>query len=227
MIRVMVVDDQNLIRHALQMYLESESDIEVVGHANDGNQALEQIPTLNPDLVLIDLEMPGMDGFTTIKFVSERFPEVKILVLSSHDREEYINKAIAAGAKGYLHKNTPPEELINAVRYIYKGYFQLGPGLAGKVKSFDSSFSSEKLSKLEEKFNQRLQEIERKIESLSPVNKDEILTELKLAKNQVVKSTIQYKKLQQQVSWLFLCVITLVVIAISGMIIFIFIDVLG
>jgi DNA-binding NarL/FixJ family response regulator len=226
MIRVLVVDDQNLIRHALQIYLESESDLEVVGHANDGTQAIEKIPTLNPDVALIDLEMPGMDGFTTIKFVSQRFPEVKILVLSSHDDEEHINKAIDAGAKGYLQKNTPPEELINAVRYVYKGYFQLGPGLAEKIKFRDNQFSSDQLNKLEENFNQRLHEIEKKLKYLPTMESDEILTELKLTKNQLFKNNIAYKKLQQQVSWLFICVISLVIIAVSAILFFIFINIL-
>ena len=132
-ISILIVDDQDLIRQAINMYLERESDLEVVGYAENGNEALKQIELLTPDIAIVDLEMPDMDGLTTIKIIRDRFPETKILILSSHDDQQHINQAIEAGAKGYLVKGTPAEELANALRSLNKGYFQLGPGLMEKL----------------------------------------------------------------------------------------------
>lgn len=132
-IRILVVDDQNLIRQTIQMYLEEESDLEVIGYAENGTTALQLIEKLNPDIVMMDLEMPDMDGLTTIQIIRDRFSQTKILVLSSFDDRENINQAIKAGAKGYLTKATPARELANAVRSVNQGYFQLGPGLMEKL----------------------------------------------------------------------------------------------
>jgi len=132
-IRILVVDDQNLIRETIQIYLEQELDLKVIGYAKNGIEALKQIEKLDPDVVVLDLEMPGMDGLTTIANIRDRFNRTKILVLSSHDDRDRINQAIEAGAKGYLIKGTPAKELANAVRSVNQGYFQLGPGLMEKL----------------------------------------------------------------------------------------------
>lgn len=147
-IRILVVDDQNLIRQTIQMYLEEEADLEVIGYAENGATALQQIEKLNPDIVMMDLEMPDMDGLTTIQIIRDRFSQTKILVLSSFDDRENINQAIKAGAKGYLTKATPARELANAVRSVNQGYFQLGPGLMEKLVisiSNDTEVSSKSL----------------------------------------------------------------------------------
>lgn len=147
-IRILVVDDQNLIRQTIQMYLEEESDLEVIGYAENGATALQLIEKLNPDIVMMDLEMPDMDGLTTIQIIRDRFSQTKILVLSSYDDRENINQAIKAGAKGYLTKATPARELANAVRSVNQGYFQLGPGLMEKLVisiSNDTEVSSKSL----------------------------------------------------------------------------------
>lgn len=132
-INILIVDDQDLIRQAINMYLEQEPDLKVIGYAKNGTEALKQIELLTPDIAIVDLEMPDMDGLTTIKIIRERFPETKILILSSHDDQHRINQAIEAGAKGYLVKGTPAQELANAIRSLNKGYFQLGPGLMEKL----------------------------------------------------------------------------------------------
>lgn len=132
-IRILVVDDQNLIRETIQIYLEQEADLKVIGYAENGTEALEQIEKLDPDVVVLDLEMPGMDGLTTINNIRDLDRRTKILVLSSHDDRDRINSAIEAGAKGYLTKGTPAKELARAVRSVNQGYFQLGPGLMEKL----------------------------------------------------------------------------------------------
>lgn len=132
-VRVLVVDDQKSVRLTLKLYLESNSQIEVVALAEDGVAALEIIAQLQPDVVLIDLEMPGMNGITTIEIINERFPETKTLVLSSHDEQAYIHQAIMAGAKGYLMKGASEEQLTTAVLKVYQGYFQLDSKLSAKI----------------------------------------------------------------------------------------------
>jgi hemolysin D len=133
MIRILLVDDQKSIRESLKMILESAPDLQVVGTASDGHTAIEQVSYLKPDVVLIDMEMPGLDGVSATQVISENFSDVKVLVLSMHDDEALIAKSTHAGALGYLLKNTPPQELRAAVRFVQLGYPQYGPGLLKKL----------------------------------------------------------------------------------------------
>ncbi|OLP15970.1 DNA-binding response regulator [Leptolyngbya sp. 'hensonii'] len=132
-IRVLIVDDQNLIRRALRLLLADERSLEVVGEADTGEAAIAQVEALRPDVVLMDILMPGMDGVEATREIGQRFPETRILVLSIDDDDEYIAQALKYGAAGYLLKNTPPEELALAIQTVYKGYTQLGPGLGRKL----------------------------------------------------------------------------------------------
>ena len=150
-IRILIVDDQNLIRETIQMYLSQETDLEVVGYGEDGATAIAQIEKLSPDVAILDLEMPNTDGNSIIKTICDRFTDTKILVLSSHEDSQRINEAINAGAKGYLTKGTPAKELATAVRSVNKGYFQLGPGLMEKLVISMSNSASENSRSLEEK----------------------------------------------------------------------------
>ncbi|MBV8884255.1 MAG: response regulator transcription factor [Chroococcidiopsidaceae cyanobacterium CP_BM_RX_35] len=133
MIRILLVDDQRVIREGLQALLEPEVDFQVVGSANDGQTAIEQVEALQPDVVLIDIQMPRMDGVTATRIITQRFSETKVLVLSSYDDEASLANALRAGAKGYLLKDTPATELADAVRSVNKGYAQIGPGLFDKI----------------------------------------------------------------------------------------------
>ncbi|MEY2831553.1 MAG: hypothetical protein RLZZ574_811, partial [Cyanobacteriota bacterium] len=141
-IRVLIVDDQNSIRQRLKLLLEPEQDLEIIGIAEDGAIAIKQVESLQPDVVLIDLEMPGMNGVKATKIISKRFADCQILVLSSHDTNEYLNQAMDAGAKGYLLKNTPAQELSNAIRSVHKGYSHLSPGLWEKIRQVKSKPSA-------------------------------------------------------------------------------------
>jgi hemolysin D len=134
-IRILVVDDQLFIRELLQSYLIPEPDLSIVGLADSGESALKLLSDLQPDIALIDIEMPGMDGLMTTQKIVQHFSHTKVLVLSSHDDETYIRKSLQAGAQGYLLKNTPPQDLIHAIRFVHKGYLQLGPGLYEKLES--------------------------------------------------------------------------------------------
>lgn len=129
---VLIVDDQNTVRNILESYLKTDSNIKVVGFAVDGQEAIEKIATLQPDVVLMDLEMPIMDGLTATKIITDRFVTTKVLILTVNDNDYHLNKALQNGAKGYLLKTATAEELINAVQQVHKGYFHLGLELVEK-----------------------------------------------------------------------------------------------
>ncbi len=120
MIRILIADDANLIRQALNIYFKLEPNLEIVGTAENGKTALKLIEELNPDVVLMDMEMPEMDGLTATQIISERFPETKVLMISSHNTQYYIDKALEVGANGYFIKSTPAEELSEAIKLIYE-----------------------------------------------------------------------------------------------------------
>lgn len=133
MVRILIADDQKTTREILKSYFEPESDLEVVGVAVDGKEALEKIETLHPDIALLDIEMPKIDGLTATRIISQRFPQTKVLILSSHDGDEYLSRALQVGANGYLLKTTSGAEIVSSIRSVFQGYFQLGPGLLEKV----------------------------------------------------------------------------------------------
>ena len=180
MIRLLVADDQNLIRHALQVYLETEKDLEVVGSAQDGKTTLEQIEALSPDVVLLDIEMPGMNGLNTTQIICQKFPETKVLVLSSHDDEYYINQSLKMGAQGYLLKNTAAEDLANVIRSVHKGYFQLGPGLSKKLMgNFTSSESNAEINTaVKDKIEIYFEKIQKQIDDKIQIKWQEIQDEI-------------------------------------------------
>ncbi|MGF1589369.1 MAG: response regulator [Pleurocapsa sp.] len=133
MIRVLLVDDQKMVRETLKVSLETETDIEIVGTANNGIAAIEQVELLQPDIVIMNMEMPGLDGASATKQITNRFAETKVLIHTSYDSDEYITKSLAMGAKGYFLKNIETPDLVGAIRNIYKGYTQIAPGLLEKL----------------------------------------------------------------------------------------------
>ena len=128
-IRILIVDDQKMIREGLKALLQTESDLQVVGTADNGEDSIKQVETFKPDIVLMDMEMPGMDGVSATRVICEKFPDVRVLVLSTFDTEEYVARSLSSGAMGYLLKGTPAPELTNAIRSVYLGYAQIGPGI--------------------------------------------------------------------------------------------------
>ena len=139
-IKVLVVDDQHFARQFLSKVLDTDTEashLKVIGTADNGQQALQKVEFLHPDVVLIDLEMPEMDGISATRIIAQKYPDCKVLVLSSYDRSDYLHNALQAGAKGYLLKNTPGNEIKNAISSVSKGYYQVGPGLL--AKAFDNT----------------------------------------------------------------------------------------
>ncbi|WP_245894053.1 response regulator [Chamaesiphon polymorphus] len=134
-IRILIVDDRKFVLELLQSYFDLEQDLEVVGSVDNSQTALELIASLHPDIVIVDIEMPDVNGLMLTQAISQNFSQTRVMVLSNHDSPDYIRKALAAGARGYLLKNTPAQELIHAIHLIYRGYLQIGPGLFEKLES--------------------------------------------------------------------------------------------
>ncbi len=151
MIRVLLVDDQTIIRQGLANLLENQPDLKVVGDAANGQQAIAQVSKLyntphQPDVILMDVRMPVVDGVAATKQLCADFPEVHILVLTTFDDTEYVQQAMHWGAKGYLLKQTPIQELVVAIRSVYQGYTHMGPGLfektLGSAQTLETSLGS-------------------------------------------------------------------------------------
>lgn len=133
--RVLIADDQRLVRAGLRMLCESTDGVQVVGEAADGAQAVRLAAELTPDVILMDLRMPGVDGITAIGQVLSGRPEAKILVLTTFDDDDHLYPALAAGAAGFLVKDTDPAELIAAVHRVAAGDFVLSPHLLQRLVS--------------------------------------------------------------------------------------------
>jgi NarL family two-component system response regulator LiaR len=135
MIRVLICDDQAVVCDGLEMILSVDAEIEIVGSANDGAEALEIISRERPDLVLMDLKMPGMNGIQATRLIRQKYPETKVLVLTTFADDEWVFDAIRSGAAGYLLKDTSGAELVKAVRNAAKGETPVDAKVAGKLFS--------------------------------------------------------------------------------------------
>lgn len=133
MIRLLLVDDQTLVRQGIQTLMELEDDFEVIGLANNGREALAMVEQLRPDVVLMDVRMPVMDGVAATREICQRFPETQIIILTTFDDDEYVFEGLRAGARGYLLKDVNSDELANAVRTVAAGQALIQPSIASKV----------------------------------------------------------------------------------------------
>ena len=133
MIRVLICDDQAIARHGLQMILASAPDLKVVGQAQDGQEAVELTAQLAPDVVLMDLKMPRLNGVQATRRIRSQYPDVQVLVLTTYDADEWVFNAIRAGANGYILKDTPPDQLLSAIRDAAAGKTPVDPAVAGKL----------------------------------------------------------------------------------------------
>lgn len=148
MIKVMIVDDQALIREGLQMILSLYNDIDIVGEAFNGQHALDIIKNINPDVVLMDIRMPIMDGVEATKIIKEKYPHIKVIILTTFNEDEYIFEGLKNGADGYILKDIKSEEIVKAIKEAYKGNVLLQPEVAKKVvKSFNNLNKNNKLTK--------------------------------------------------------------------------------
>lgn len=133
-IKVLLVDDQPLFVHSLADVIRSRaSDIEIIGIVEDGEKAILFLENLEPDIIIMDIKMPVMNGVEATKVISVKFPEIKIMMLTTFDEDEYVIEALNHGAKGYLLKNILPEEVIIAIRALYAGVNQISPTIVARL----------------------------------------------------------------------------------------------
>ena len=135
MTRVLLVDDQTLIRQGIHVLLMTEPGMEVVGEATNGKEALQFVEQLRPEVVLMDVRMPEMDGVTATREITARHPEIGVIILTTFDDEAYIFEGLRAGARGYLLKDISSEEMAEAVRVVAKGGALIQPSITRKVLS--------------------------------------------------------------------------------------------
>lgn len=147
-VRVLIVDDHTIVRSGVRLLLESEEDITVVGEAISGEESLNLIESLQPDVVLMDITMPGIDGMEATRQIKERWPETQILALTMHKGEEYFYKMIKLGASGYILKTAEADELIHAVRIVASGEIYLYPTMTRQlVKDYFNLAAEDKQDK--------------------------------------------------------------------------------
>jgi len=135
MIRLLLVDDNEFVSEGMQAILNLESDLDVVGVAKNGQDAIQQVEALKPDVVLMDIRMPVMDGIEATRIICQQFSNSKVVALSTFDNDDYVSQAIEAGAKGYLLKDMPKEELAQLIRLVDRGYSVIVDRLREKMDS--------------------------------------------------------------------------------------------
>ena len=181
MIRILIVDDQNFTRKAIQAILDKEEGIEVIGQAANGIEALKFIKYNIPDIALVDLEMPEMNGYNLTYQIARNFQKTKVIILSVSDDRESIDTAVKAGAKGYLLKTTSGKEIADTIRYVQRGYFQLGPGLFEKILSnFNEGkpVTSNDLLRLQNHAQQSFEQLEAQLLDKNELVRQELFQEL-------------------------------------------------
>lgn len=186
MIRLLIVDEQKSIQESLKFLLAKEKEIKIVATAPNGKVAVEKVKELHPDIVLMDLSMPIMDGVTATQIISERYPQTRILVLTNSNQSQSLNQALVAGAKGYLLKTAPIEDIITALHAVHRGCVYFGPHV-WQTPTFFSISSLKSQSQLKSLTNKIAQEIIicwRTQSEQKPTSATDILTVLRLINNQ-------------------------------------------
>ena len=145
-IRILIVEDQRIVREGLTALLEDEAEVEIAGEAADGQQAVDLFGQIQPDVVLMDLQMPLVDGAEATRRIREQAPEAHILVLTTYATDEFIFKALRAGAQGYVLKDASADELLAAIRAVYHGQTWLAPAVAARLVAGVSAGAPEPLT---------------------------------------------------------------------------------
>jgi DNA-binding NarL/FixJ family response regulator len=159
MIKVIICDDQAIVRDGLEMLLKLEQDIEVIGVAQDGAEAVELAEAHLPDLMLMDLKMPGITGVEATRRIRAKHPEIKVLVLTTYDDDAWVFDAIRAGASGYLLKDTPRNQVVEAIRGTVEGKSYLDPNVTGKLLEQTASQQVQPSSKITDELTNREEEV--------------------------------------------------------------------
>jgi DNA-binding NarL/FixJ family response regulator len=181
--KILLCDDQAVIRDGLEMLLNLEKDFQVIGAAQDGAEAVELAAQKQPDLILMDLKMPIMNGIEATREIHAKFPNIKILVLTTYDDDEWVFDAIRAGASGYLLKDTPRQKIVEAIRGTVEGKSFVDPAVAGKLLNQVASKQTQPTSILTDKLTERELDVLRLI--AKGINNSEIANQLHLSEGTV------------------------------------------
>jgi len=181
--KIIICDDQAVVRDGLEMLLTLEKDIEVLGTAQDGAEAVELVSKHQPDLVLMDLKMAGVNGIEATRQIRAKYPDVKVLVLTTYDDDEWVFDAIRAGASGYLLKDTPREKVVEAIRGSLEGKSFVDPAVAGKLMGQVASSQTQPSSLLTDKLTERETDVLRLL--AKGLNNAEIAGQLHLSEGTV------------------------------------------
>lgn len=164
MIRVIIADDQELIRQSLSFVLDAQSDIQMVGTASNGRETIELVRNERPDVVLMDIRMPDVDGVECTRLIKAAYPQIKVIILTTFDDDEYVFNALRYGASGYLLKGVSVAELTNDVREVVKGGSIITPGVASKALQMFARMAQGNMQiRVDERQTAELQENEWKI----------------------------------------------------------------
>jgi DNA-binding NarL/FixJ family response regulator len=159
MIKVLICDDQQIVCEGLEKILSTDPELSVVGIANDGLEALALIPKVEPDLVLMDLKMPNMNGVIATRKIKEKYPEIEVLILSTYDDDEWVFDAIRSGAAGYLLKDLSPDKLIESIKGTINGKGFVDPKVTKKLLSEIASRKSIKKPQIQYQLSEREHDI--------------------------------------------------------------------
>ena len=181
--KILLCDDQAVIRDGLEMLLNLEKDFQVIGSAQDGAEAVELAAQKQPDLILMDLKMPMMNGIEATREIRARFPQIKILVLTTYDDDEWVFDAIRAGASGYLLKDTSRQKIVESIRGTMDGKSFVDPAIAGKLLNQIASRQTQPASMLTDKLTERELDVLRLI--AKGINNGEVAVQLHLSEGTV------------------------------------------
>ncbi len=181
--KILLCDDQAVIRDGLELLLNLEKDFQVIGAAQDGAEAVELAAKKQPDLILMDLKMPIMNGIEATREIRAKFPNIKILILTTYDDDEWVFDAIRAGASGYLLKDTPRQKIVEAIRGTMDGKAFVDPAIAGKLLNQVASKQTQPASILTDKLTERELDVLRLI--AKGINNSEIAAQLHLSEGTV------------------------------------------
>lgn len=191
MIKILIADDQELIRQSLQIVLGLENDIEVLDAVENGREVIRFVRKQKPDVILMDIRMPEMDGVVCTKIIKENYPEIKIIILTTFDDDEYVFNALKYGASGYLLKGTSTKELAEAIRKVYKGTAMINGDIASKVvKLFSRMAQTNMTIQVDEQQTASLKTTEKQIVALvgRGMSNKEIAVKLSLSEGTVRNS---------------------------------------
>lgn len=189
MINILLVDDQELLCEVLKTWLQEESDLKVVGVAKNGKEGISKIEMLQPDIVLMDIDMPEMDGLNAAQIISDRFPEVKVIFLSGHEEDDYLGKSLRTGAKGYLLKNTTAQELVTKIRNVHNSNSIVAPGENGEILTAMQTQLEELLKTYKQKFQKQFKKYQ---------EYQELQEELALSEGEGPDQEQQFSQLEEQ-----------------------------